>query len=147
MATTAALVELFSSNLKRNGFTVHYRVTPHIEGATVSEAVYALADVVYVGGSLVPHGGQNMLEPAAQGRAVVHGPHVHNFRHEAALLASAGASLTVADGAALEKAFRTLLADDAERARMGAKALEVVAAQKGATALTLDAFVSRCLGV
>jgi L-lactate dehydrogenase complex protein LldG len=44
MTTTAALVEQFAGNLKRNGFAVHYRVVPEIEGATVSEAVYALAD-------------------------------------------------------------------------------------------------------
>jgi 3-deoxy-D-manno-octulosonic-acid transferase len=111
------------------------------------EAVYALADLVYVGGSLLPHGGQNMLEPAAQGRAVVYGPHVHNFMQEAALLENAGASRRVADGAELERAFRELLADAPLRARMGAAGLEVVAAQKGATALTLEAFVSRCLDV
>ncbi len=42
--TTAALVELFAANLKRNGFRVHYRIVPEIEGATVSEALYGLAD-------------------------------------------------------------------------------------------------------
>ena len=41
---TGALVELFAANLKRNGFKVHYRIVPEIDGATVSEAVYALAD-------------------------------------------------------------------------------------------------------
>jgi 3-deoxy-D-manno-octulosonic-acid transferase len=45
---------------------------------------------VFVGGSLVPHGGQNMLEPAAQGKAVLFGPHVENFDQEAALLLAAG---------------------------------------------------------
>jgi L-lactate dehydrogenase complex protein LldG len=44
MRTTAGLIELLSANLKRNGFQVHYRVVPPLEGATVSEAVYALAD-------------------------------------------------------------------------------------------------------
>jgi L-lactate dehydrogenase complex protein LldG len=44
MTQLAALVELFAANLKRNGFTVHYRVAPKIEGATVSEALYGLAD-------------------------------------------------------------------------------------------------------
>jgi L-lactate dehydrogenase complex protein LldG len=44
MTTTAALIELLSANLKRNGFQVHYRVVPPLEGATVSEALYALAD-------------------------------------------------------------------------------------------------------
>lgn len=44
MTTTTALIELLSANLKRNGFQVHYRVVPPLEGATVSEAFYALAD-------------------------------------------------------------------------------------------------------
>jgi L-lactate dehydrogenase complex protein LldG len=44
MRTTAGLIELLSANLKRNGFQVHYRVVPPLEGATVSEALYALAD-------------------------------------------------------------------------------------------------------
>jgi L-lactate dehydrogenase complex protein LldG len=44
MTTTAALIEQFSSNLKRNGFQVHYRVVPELDGATVSEALYGLAD-------------------------------------------------------------------------------------------------------
>lgn len=108
------------------------------------ESVYALADLVYVGGSLVAHGGQNMLEPAAQGRAVVYGPHVHNFVQEAALLESAGAALRVADAAELERTFRELLADAPRRGRMGAFGLEVVAAQKGATKLTLEALVETC---
>jgi 3-deoxy-D-manno-octulosonic-acid transferase len=60
------------------------------------EHVYALSDVVFVGGSLVPHGGQNMLEPAAQGRPVVFGPHVHNFVQEVALLEKAGACVKLA---------------------------------------------------
>lgn len=108
------------------------------------ESVYALADLVYVGGSLVAHGGQNMLEPAAQGRAVVYGPHVHNFVQEAALLESAGAALRVADAAELESVFRELLADAPRRGRMGAFGLEAVAAQKGATKLTLEALVETC---
>ena len=57
------------------------------------EGIYSLADLVFVGGSLVPHGGQNMLEPAAGGRATLYGPHVDNFRQEAELLESAGASV------------------------------------------------------
>ncbi|MBI5433318.1 MAG: 3-deoxy-D-manno-octulosonic acid transferase [Planctomycetes bacterium] len=109
------------------------------------ESVYALSELVYVGGSLLPHGGQNMLEPAAQGRAVVYGPHVHNFAQEAALLESAGAARRVADEVELGNVFRELLADEPARARMGASGLEVVAAQKGATALTLEALVRRCL--
>jgi len=103
------------------------------------ERVYALADLVFVGGSLVPHGGQNMLEPAAQGKAVLFGPHTDNFDQEASLLLAAGACLEVADAAALERELARLLADPAERARMGRAGIEAVAAQRGATQLTLAA--------
>jgi 3-deoxy-D-manno-octulosonic-acid transferase len=103
------------------------------------ERVYAAADLVFVGGSLVAHGGQNMLEPAAQGKAVLFGPHVHNFDQEAALLLGAGAACTVADPAALERELARLSADPAERARMGAAGMAAVAAQRGATELTLAA--------
>lgn len=103
------------------------------------ERVYALADLVFVGGSLVPHGGQNMLEPAAQGKAVLFGPHTDNFDQEAALLLAAGACRKVADAAELERELARLLADAAERERMGRAGMEAVAAQRGATRLTLAA--------
>jgi 3-deoxy-D-manno-octulosonic-acid transferase len=103
------------------------------------ESVYALADLVYVGGSLVAHGGQNMLEPASQGKAVVYGPHVDNFLSEAALLEESGASRRVASGSDLEQAFRELSADDDVRTKMGNAGLSVVERQKGATELTLSA--------
>lgn len=103
------------------------------------ERIYALADVVFVGGSLVPHGGQNMLEPAAQGRAVLFGPHVENFDQEAALLLAAGACGKVADEAELERELARLFADPEARTRMGAAGVRAVASQRGATRLTLDA--------
>ncbi len=103
------------------------------------ERVYSLADLVFVGGSLIPHGGQNMLEPAAQGKACVFGPHVENFEQEAQLLLAAGASWTVADEAELAAALAKLLGDRVLRERMGRAGMEAVAAQRGATALTLAA--------
>ena len=103
------------------------------------ERVYALADLVYVGGSLVPHGGQNMLEPAAQGKPVLFGPHVDNFDQEAALLLAAGAAGRVADVDELERELARLLADGAARERMGRAGMAAVAAQRGATGLTLEA--------
>ena len=63
------------------------------------ERVYGLADLVFVGGSLVEHGGHNMLEPAAQGCPVLFGPHNANFVHESGLLLEAGAAIEVANGA------------------------------------------------
>lgn len=109
------------------------------------EQVYALADLVYVGGSLVPHGGQNVLEPAAQGKPVLHGPHVWNFAQEAALLEKSGASRRVEDPAGLQRALKELLADDPARARMARAGIAAVAAQRGATDLTLRALTERCL--
>ena len=109
------------------------------------EAIYALADVVFVGGSLIEHGGQNMLEPAAQGCAVVWGPHVQNFRQEAALLESAGACRRVADRAELAQVLAELSGNADERGRMAVAAKQAVALQKGATKLTLEALRSRCL--
>ena len=106
------------------------------------ERIYALADVVFVGGSLVPHGGQNMLEPAAQGRAVLFGPHVENFDQEATLLLAAGACGKVADEAELERELARLLADPEARARMGAAGVRAVGSQRGATRLTLEALDS-----
>ncbi len=109
------------------------------------EQVYAASDLVFVGGSLIPHGGQNMLEPAAQGRAVVYGPHVANFLQEAGLLERAGAALRLSGEADLGSALRSLLDDPVRRRAMGAAGRSVVEAQKGATALTLRALTERVL--
>ena len=109
------------------------------------EALYALADLAFVGGSLVERGGQNVLEPAALGRAVLHGPHMDNFSQESALLAAAGASRTVRDAAELAGALRELAADPARRRAMGEAGRAAVASQAGATARTLALLEERCL--
>ncbi len=103
------------------------------------ERVYGLADLVFVGGSLVPHGGQNMLEPAAQGRPIVFGPHVDNFAQEAGLLLRQGACLQVADAAELGARLAELTADPERAATMGRAASSAIRGQTGATARTLDA--------
>jgi 3-deoxy-D-manno-octulosonic-acid transferase len=109
------------------------------------ETIYGLADLVFVGGTLVPHGGQNVLEPAAKGRPVLHGPSVENFAPEALLLEDAGASRRVQDADGLAGALRELLADPELRGRMASAGLEAVARQRGATSLTADALDERCL--
>jgi 3-deoxy-D-manno-octulosonic-acid transferase len=109
------------------------------------EQVYALADLVFVGGSLIPHGGQNMLEPAAQGRPVVFGPHVQNFAQEVALLERAGACVRIADVGELAPTFERLAKDPEERGRLAHAGIAAVQAQKGATAITLAALRERCL--
>ncbi len=109
------------------------------------EQVYGLADLVFVGGSLVPHGGQNVMEPAAQGKPVLHGPFVQNFAQEVLLLERAGSSRQVADASALAAAVSELLADPELMRRMSDAGRQAVQAQKGATARTLAALSSCCL--
>ncbi len=101
------------------------------------EGVYALADVVFVGGSLLRHGGQNMMEPASLGKPVAVGPHTYNFRGEVDLLVAAGGISVAADAAELEGVIRRWLDDPAEAARVGARGREAILASKGATARTL----------
>lgn len=76
---------------------------------------YRLAEVVFVGGSLIPHGGQNMLEPARLDCAVLHGPHMENFPVITREFAEAGASSTVANADEIAEAVRALLTDETMR--------------------------------
>ncbi|MEJ2382812.1 MAG: lipid IV(A) 3-deoxy-D-manno-octulosonic acid transferase [Xanthomonadales bacterium] len=99
---------------------------------------YAVGDVAFVGGSLEPVGGHNVLEPAALGRPVLVGPHTFNFSDITAQLIEAGAARQVADGAALQAAVVALFADADERDRMGSAARRLVASGQGALARTLD---------
>src|SRR6185312_11624815 len=98
---------------------------------------WGLADVAFVGGSLDGRrGGQNMIDPAAFGAAVVFGPHVWNFADTAARLIDADAACQVADAGQLETVVRVLLEDTEERHRLGAAAREFVQRQQGATEQT-----------
>lgn len=102
-------------------------------------ALWGLADVAFVGGSLDGHrGGQNMIEPAAYGAAVVFGPHVWNFQDAANRLLDVQGACQVSDARELEQVIRRLLADTAERQRRGTAAQRFVIAQQGATGRTLD---------
>ena len=73
--------------------------------------IYRLAKIVFVGGSLVPHGGQNPLEPARLGAAILYGPHVGNFSEIYTALETRGAARWIADRPALERAVAGLLRD------------------------------------
>jgi 3-deoxy-D-manno-octulosonic-acid transferase len=93
---------------------------------------YAAADVAFVGGSLVPIGGHNLLEPAALGLPILTGPYNANSAQIAALLQSSGAAEVVKDAAALAAGVGELFTDPQRRARMGAAGSAVVAANRGA---------------
>jgi 3-deoxy-D-manno-octulosonic-acid transferase len=109
-------------------------------------ALWGLADVAFVGGSLDGRrGGQNMIEPAAYGAAVIFGPHVWNFRDIADKLVAAGGAIQIPDEAELESAVRRLLVDSESRLRLGNSAREFVLRQQGATARTIDC-LQRLLG-
>lgn len=95
--------------------------------------IYRLADAVFVGGSLVPVGGHNILEPAAFGKVPVYGPFMENFREMAAAFLDAGASIRVATAEELGSAWSCLLRDPERAARMGAAARELVDRNRGAT--------------
>jgi 3-deoxy-D-manno-octulosonic-acid transferase len=100
-------------------------------------AVWGLADLAFVGGSLDGRrGGQNMIEPAAYGVPVLFGPHVWNFRAPAASLVAAGATLQVADAAGVEDAMRQIMADPVRRHGMGIAGQRFVQ-QQGATEQTV----------
>ncbi len=92
----------------------------------------AAADVVFIGGSLLPLGGQNLIEPIALGRPTLVGPHMFNFADATDKARAAGAALEVADAGALVEAVGGLLGDSARRAAMGKAALEFHAAHRGA---------------
>ena len=93
---------------------------------------YAASDVAFVGGTLVPVGGHNLLEPGALGLPVVTGPHLYNTQDIALLFADVGASKVVNDVDELAQAVTPLLQDDELAQAMGQKGKQVVANNKGA---------------
>jgi 3-deoxy-D-manno-octulosonic-acid transferase len=101
-------------------------------------SVYALAAIAFVGGSLVPAGGHNVLEPAQYGAAIVVGPHTFNFREIVSIFQNGGA-MRIAAAEDLAQTFLALLADPDERNQLGRRAKELFAKHAGATARTLAA--------
>jgi 3-deoxy-D-manno-octulosonic-acid transferase len=99
-------------------------------------AAYGLGEVAFVGGSLAPRGGHNILEAAQHGAAILVGPHTANFRDIIALFRRADA-VRVVEEHELTPALLRLLADERERAELGRRAVEVLQTQSGATERTL----------
>jgi 3-deoxy-D-manno-octulosonic-acid transferase len=104
-------------------------------------ALYALADIAFVGGSLVPRGGHNIIEPAQYGVAIVVGEHTENFRDIVSLFKSNGA-VRIVTPTDLVSTFLHLLNNNAERIELGRRATEVLQSQTGATQRTLTALRS-----
>ena len=99
--------------------------------------LYQLATAVFVGGSLVDHGGHNILEPAVFGKPIVFGAHMENFRDIADTFLANGAALQVQSDRELEDVLLALVNDPVRRARLGAAARALVEANRGAKTKTL----------
>ncbi|MDP8255961.1 MAG: glycosyltransferase N-terminal domain-containing protein [Candidatus Alcyoniella australis] len=140
------------SDLEALGLSVDLRSTPGVvQNAdvlvldTVGEltSVLGLADVCFVGGSLARVGGHNVLEPAAQARAVLVGPHTQNFVSEISTLQHAGALCTVRDGKGLADVVVELLSDPVKRDTMGQAGQLAVRSGSGAVDRTLSVLARR----
>jgi len=99
--------------------------------------LYQLATAVFVGGSLVDHGGHNILEPAIFGKPIVFGPYMQNFKEIAEAFIANGAAVCVQSERELDDELLALLTDPVRRARMGAAARALVEANRGAKEKTL----------
>lgn len=107
-------------------------------------SAFPLAEIVFIGGSLIPHGGQSILEPASCGKAMITGYHTRNFKAVVTEFLEKNALIQLSDlneksvVPELAKAFSDLLQDDGKRTRLGANALSVMQKNRGATAKTLE---------
>lgn len=99
--------------------------------------LYALADIAFVGGSLVRSGGHNPLEPAALGKPVLFGPDMSDFPSIAEMLIGSGGAIRVSDGEGLFREVTALLSDNNKARRMGERASEVFESNRGAVERTL----------
>ena len=99
--------------------------------------LYQLATAVFVGGSLVDHGGHNILEPAIFGKPIVFGPHMQNFKEIADAFLANDAAVQVQSERELDDALLALVTDPVRRARLGAAARALVEANRGAKDKTL----------
>lgn len=98
---------------------------------------FAAGDIAFVGGSMVDHGGHNLLEPARFEKPVLFGPYMANFKSIAEEMKRSGAAIEVRDAAALSSALVDLLVDPGTRHRMGERASEVAGANRAALIINL----------
>jgi 3-deoxy-D-manno-octulosonic-acid transferase len=96
-------------------------------------AVFQYASVVFMGGSLVPKGGHNVLEPARHQKPIIFGPHMENFRDMARLFLEAKAAVQIQSAAELAPAVRKLLGNPDQASELGRRARAIVEQNTGAT--------------
>ena len=138
---------------QQQGFSVVRRSTRQLCGSETAVFLgdsmgelllfYAAADLAFVGGSLVPTGGHNVLEPALLGLPVLFGPYMFNFTEAGARLLDANAAWQIADAGELATAIDQLLADPEQRRIAGQRGQVVVERHRGALAALLHSIASR----
>ena len=99
---------------------------------------YAISDLSFVGGSLVPTGGHNIMEPASLGVPVIFGPNMQNFRESAALIQKYGGGFQVKDGTELTALMHDLLDDDEKRCEAGRNGMKLLQENSGATRMQME---------
>jgi 3-deoxy-D-manno-octulosonic-acid transferase len=107
---------------------------------TVGELMdlYAISDLAFVGGSLVPVGGHNPLEPASLGVPTIFGPHTDNFREISEVVVSYDAGIRIASASELTRIFLDLLEHDIMRRKMGENGIRLLSENSGATLRHMD---------
>jgi 3-deoxy-D-manno-octulosonic-acid transferase len=142
----AATAQSLGYNVMRRS-QAHHNIDKSIDvyiGDTMGElgVLYGAADVAFVGGSLVPTGGHNLLEACAMGRPVLFGPHTFNFREISDIVISEGAGLRVASVSDLADTLVALLNDADRRFAMGEAGLLLLENNRGALQRTLALFAN-----
>jgi 3-deoxy-D-manno-octulosonic-acid transferase len=128
-AQSMGLSAVLKTEILKNNGTYHILV---VNTLGELDRIYGIAQVSFVGGSLVPIGGHNLLEPASFGCPVLFGPHIFNFVFMSESLVETGGGLRVQDGDELYEAMKVLLEDAELRSKMGSLAREFVEKNRGA---------------
>lgn len=102
------------------------------------QAFYSIATIVFVGGSLVPRGGQNLIEPASLSKPIIFGPHIFNFKDISDLLLERGGAIMVRNQSQLQDTVRWLLNNPQRRQSLGQKSRQIVEENKGATSRNIQ---------
>ena len=126
-----------------DGGSQNRAVPPEIQvvlGDSMGEmfAYYAAADLAFIGGSLLPYGGQNLIEACAVGTPVLVGPHIYNFAEAARLAVSAGAAIQVSDAAGLVTPVQRLFHDPGTLQEMRHQCAGFINSNRGATEKSLQ---------
>lgn len=135
-----AFVKRTGLNQTTNEKAIDLNTTGYLLGDSMGEmfTYYASCDAAFIGGSLLPFGGQNLIEACSMGKPVLVGPYTFNFEEAAQMAVIAGAAYRVQDVSALAQTLQSLFMNDEQRQAMGAASLQFSERNRGATEKTLN---------